>query len=336
MAIYAQNLTLDQVRDGIAAAAHCTAGTVAELIEALADRPQVLTVLIDALDEAADPDLLTRKLLRPLIGHARPHRRLLLGTRWPGGEPIPHRWTWPVLVFAHACTWLVGNERDDEQRALMETLHATALRAGRQRGFLSTATLVTARLLAERSVPQRVGPLHRELLEIGQLERYSTQGYDDSLLQSVRQAMPDAYLFDMMFRDDVPLVLDDYPALVQEARSITVPDELNPGEDPLRNARHCYALGVTAYQLGDWMKSGGLSPGSAPPRTTACSPTSPTPSERATSTSSHTATPTSPAPRSPTASPTTTRCGPNSVSTPDQGGAAHVGASGSAAEHHIA
>lgn len=81
VAIYAQNLTVDQVRNGIAAAAHRTAATVGELIDALAHRTTPLTVLIDALDEAADPDLLTRKLLRPLIDHAGQRVRLLVGTR---------------------------------------------------------------------------------------------------------------------------------------------------------------------------------------------------------------------------------------------------------------
>ncbi|MFD6394955.1 caspase family protein, partial [Nocardia sp. NPDC060259] len=81
VAIYAQNLTIDQVRDGIAAAAHLTATTVGELVDGLAHRTEPLTVLIDALDEAADPDTLTRKLLRPLIDHAGERVRLLVGTR---------------------------------------------------------------------------------------------------------------------------------------------------------------------------------------------------------------------------------------------------------------
>ncbi|WP_157110320.1 caspase family protein [Nocardia anaemiae] len=81
VAIYAQNLTVDEVRDGIAAAAHLSCATVGELIEALAGRARVLTVLIDAVDEAADSDRLTRKLLRPLIDHAGAHLRLLIGTR---------------------------------------------------------------------------------------------------------------------------------------------------------------------------------------------------------------------------------------------------------------
>ncbi|WP_174387597.1 caspase family protein, partial [Nocardia takedensis] len=79
--IYAQTLTLDQVRDGIAAAAKLTAATVGELLDKLTGRPRELTVLIDGLDEAADPHQLTRNLLRPLLDHADGRVRLLIGTR---------------------------------------------------------------------------------------------------------------------------------------------------------------------------------------------------------------------------------------------------------------
>ncbi|MEU1209419.1 WD40 repeat domain-containing protein [Nocardia sp. NPDC005825] len=81
VAIYAQNLTVDQVRDGIAAAAHLAVNTVGELALALREREVVLTVLIDGLDEAADPARLTRELLRPLLTHAGNGIRLLVGTR---------------------------------------------------------------------------------------------------------------------------------------------------------------------------------------------------------------------------------------------------------------
>ncbi|UUU21950.1 caspase family protein [Streptomyces sp. DSM 40750] len=84
--IYAQNLTDQQVLHGIAAAAHLPAhNTPGELLEALAPlltahgRP--LTVLVDALDEAATPDTLCSGILRPLIDHAAGRIRLLLGTR---------------------------------------------------------------------------------------------------------------------------------------------------------------------------------------------------------------------------------------------------------------
>ncbi|MGK8557478.1 caspase family protein [Nocardia gipuzkoensis] len=81
VAIYAQNLTLDQVRDGIAAAAHLSAATVGELLDGLHQRTPALTVLIDGLDEAANPNELIRKLLRPLTDHAGGRVRLLAGTR---------------------------------------------------------------------------------------------------------------------------------------------------------------------------------------------------------------------------------------------------------------
>uniref|UniRef100_UPI001C3F323F WD40 repeat domain-containing protein n=1 Tax=Nocardia takedensis TaxID=259390 RepID=UPI001C3F323F len=80
--IYAQGLTIDQVRDGIAAAARIPAAdTPGALADGLATRATMLTVLIDGLDEAAVPHALVQELLRPLIVHASRHVRLLVGTR---------------------------------------------------------------------------------------------------------------------------------------------------------------------------------------------------------------------------------------------------------------
>jgi hypothetical protein len=81
VAIYAQSLTTDQVLAGIAAVVHSHATTPGELLEELSGRDTPLTVLIDALDEAADPDHLTRRLLRPLVDYAAGRIRLLVGTR---------------------------------------------------------------------------------------------------------------------------------------------------------------------------------------------------------------------------------------------------------------
>ncbi|SDE32850.1 caspase family protein, partial [Streptomyces sp. AmelKG-A3] len=80
-AVYAQHLTDTDVLDAIAAAARLRTATVGELLDALSGRPQPLTVLIDALDEAATPHTLCTTILRPLIEHSRGRIRLLLGTR---------------------------------------------------------------------------------------------------------------------------------------------------------------------------------------------------------------------------------------------------------------
>ncbi|WP_326740431.1 caspase family protein [Streptomyces sp. NBC_01022] len=80
-AVYAQRLTDTEVLDAIAAAARLRTATVGELLEALSHRLQPLTVLIDALDEAATPHTLCTTILRPLIEHSRGRIRLLLGTR---------------------------------------------------------------------------------------------------------------------------------------------------------------------------------------------------------------------------------------------------------------
>jgi WD40 repeat protein len=79
--IYAQNLTRDQVFGGILAALRIHAATVGELLERLSGRAKVATVVIDGLDEAAEPDQLVRQLLRPLVEYAQGRLRLLVGTR---------------------------------------------------------------------------------------------------------------------------------------------------------------------------------------------------------------------------------------------------------------
>ncbi|WP_250567110.1 caspase family protein [Streptomyces sp. Tu102] len=83
VAIYAQNLSDNDVLHGLAAAAHIRADTVGDFLKGLdaADRHRPLTVLIDALDEAATPHTLCTDILRPLIDHSRGRIRLLLGTR---------------------------------------------------------------------------------------------------------------------------------------------------------------------------------------------------------------------------------------------------------------
>ncbi|WP_328648059.1 caspase family protein [Amycolatopsis sp. NBC_00348] len=91
VAIYAQSLTTDQVLAGIAAAIHVRAATPGQLLEALEDTSSPLTVLIDALDEAADPDHLTRRLLRPLIDHGA--GKNTAADRYPGLLARPSRTT---------------------------------------------------------------------------------------------------------------------------------------------------------------------------------------------------------------------------------------------------
>lgn len=81
VAIYAQSLTTDQVFRGIAAAAQVHAASPGQLLDQLSGRQTPLTVLIDAIDEAADPDDLARRLLHPLAEHAAGRLRFLLGTR---------------------------------------------------------------------------------------------------------------------------------------------------------------------------------------------------------------------------------------------------------------
>ncbi len=81
VAIYAQSLNTEQVLAGIAASVRSRADTPGRLLDDLIGRETPLTVLVDALDEASDPDHLVRSLLRPLTEYAAGRLRLLLGTR---------------------------------------------------------------------------------------------------------------------------------------------------------------------------------------------------------------------------------------------------------------
>ena len=81
-AIYAGTMTTGQVRDRIAAAARLRAESTGELVDGLNQRGAGgLTMLIDAMDEAADPPGLISGLLSPLIRQRPGGLRLLLGTR---------------------------------------------------------------------------------------------------------------------------------------------------------------------------------------------------------------------------------------------------------------
>ena len=82
-AIYAGTLTIEQVRDRIAAAAGLLVETVQQLFEGLNQHVVAtpIVVLVDALDEAADPTGLITHLLNPLIKYCSGSIRLLLGTR---------------------------------------------------------------------------------------------------------------------------------------------------------------------------------------------------------------------------------------------------------------
>jgi WD40 repeat protein len=86
--IYAGTLPTESVLTAVAAAAGVKTDPTADsstrirdLIDALPRFAKPLTVLIDALDEAADPEGLARHVLRPLIDLGGDRLRLLVGTR---------------------------------------------------------------------------------------------------------------------------------------------------------------------------------------------------------------------------------------------------------------
>jgi WD40 repeat protein len=89
VAVHARGKTLDDVVAAVALAAEVEANTAEELVDALGGRAQKCTIVVDALDEAADPAAVAGKLLRPLAAEAAGVGvRVLVGTR-PGRPDAP-------------------------------------------------------------------------------------------------------------------------------------------------------------------------------------------------------------------------------------------------------
>jgi WD40 repeat protein len=96
IAIYAKGHTVTGVLARLAAETGVEATTPDELVQALVDRPRRRMVILDALDEANDPEDLIAKLLRPLLDTApRSGLRLLVGARRPQARALGDR----IVVF---------------------------------------------------------------------------------------------------------------------------------------------------------------------------------------------------------------------------------------------
>ncbi|MGW2372006.1 caspase family protein [Kitasatospora sp. NPDC001683] len=175
VAIYAQRLTDTDVLQALAAAARVQASTVGELLDALdrQRRPRPLTILIDALDEAATPDTLCITILRPLIEHAQGRIRLLLGTRpylLPRlGADASHvidldsdRYADPQAITAYAARTLLQAHRASPYRdhpyAVQPVAQAVAHAAGRS--FL-IARITAGTLAAASTVADPYDPAWR-------------------------------------------------------------------------------------------------------------------------------------------------------------------------------
>lgn len=101
VAIYAGGLSATEVLTGIAAAAgmeHLDADPaaidefIAQLLSVVGTRGSPLTVLIDALDEAADPTQLAERVIRTLVERGQGRLRLLLGSRREIFDRLGRNW----------------------------------------------------------------------------------------------------------------------------------------------------------------------------------------------------------------------------------------------------
>ncbi|MGW5052545.1 hypothetical protein [Actinokineospora sp. NPDC004072] len=126
--IHATGLTADEVRSRIAAVVGTTATSTDEFITALAERGRPWTILVDALDEAADPRQLIAFLTRLVrVDDSGGAIRLLLGMRTHLATLIPAELSTaidldgafadPSAVRAYVIRGLLGASQDSPYRA---------------------------------------------------------------------------------------------------------------------------------------------------------------------------------------------------------------------------
>ena len=138
--IYAGNLTAEQVLAGLAEAAGLNdinpdpaalSSGLTRLLAGLREGGSPLVAMIDAADEAADPDHLAGELLRPLIERGRGVVRLLLGARWHVCDHLGRGWRDRCAVID------LDSPRYADPLALSEVIRRTLTGAA-----LATGTLV--------------------------------------------------------------------------------------------------------------------------------------------------------------------------------------------------
>ncbi|MET3985749.1 WD40 repeat domain-containing protein [Streptomyces sp. PvR034] len=189
-AIYAQRLTDTDVLHALGAAARVHATTVGGLLDALDGRRRPLTVLIDALDEAATPDTLCSSVLRPLLAHSRGRVRLLLGTRpylldrlgIPAEDTVDldaPRYADREAVTAYAARILLGSHQSSPYRERPDRVLpvAQAVAAAADRSFL-VARLAAFTLAAAPTIPSETGGRWR-----AGLPRHATEAMRQDLEQ---------------------------------------------------------------------------------------------------------------------------------------------------------
>ncbi|MGP3635947.1 caspase family protein [Streptomyces sp. 24-1644] len=175
-AIYAQRLTDTDVLHALCAAARVHVNSVGALLEALDGRERPLTVLIDALDEAATPDTLCSNILRILLTHSEGRIRLLLGTRpyllgqlgVPPEEIVDlddSRYADRQAVTAYAARVLLGSHRASPYRDCPASVRpiAEAVAEAAGRSFL-VARLAAFTLASDPTIPPKIGPQWRATL----------------------------------------------------------------------------------------------------------------------------------------------------------------------------
>ncbi|GGS10663.1 hypothetical protein GCM10010169_64140 [Micromonospora fulviviridis] len=160
--IHARGKTVEEVLAGLCEAAETGADSVVDLLAALKRRDDpIITVIVDAVDEASDPDALVHEVLRPIVRNgAQCHLRLLIGTRRHllselGAASIDiddAGFADPASVQAYAQRCLLEIVPDSPYNAaLREVTDKVASAVGSASGKSFLVALITARSLALRA-----------------------------------------------------------------------------------------------------------------------------------------------------------------------------------------
>ncbi|WP_184491432.1 caspase family protein [Streptomyces sp. I6] len=173
-AVHANHKTVRQVLDALCAAANTPAETVGGLVAGLQRRGKPLTVLIDAVDEALDPELLVTELLQPLAELSATHSlRLLLGARRHIAERFvvqvrmldldTEEYADPDAILAYVQRLLTapGSTLVDEPPELVAAIGAAVAEAA---GLSFLVARITARTLTRHRAPDPSDPVWRDEL----------------------------------------------------------------------------------------------------------------------------------------------------------------------------
>ena len=177
---------------------------------------------------------------------------------WSGGRPLPVDWPLIAPILLEVFRLAVKYDREAAKSPEMWDLLAIAVRQYRQEGDISAPlTKLIHDYIGEATQGEARVPtsLDKEALELQMLIGRDNRDGAGSVLAAVREVLPDAPSYEMIFRDDCQPIIQEcgytevVPSVVYFIRLF---ERLL---DPVEVARHSYALGVILSQTSHWQGS---------------------------------------------------------------------------------